>query len=82
MLFRKFHCDPNSLTLDDLVISRPDYVSVAQWLEFWEGLSDGTYHDGYDDGLKENSHLEYSDKDIDNAYDEGYAQCEKDNGLD
>lgn len=81
MPFRIFHCDPNSLTLDNQIIYRPDYVSVMQWLALWEGFSQDTYQDGYDAGVEENSHLEYSEADLDEAYDEGYVQCERDNGL-
>jgi hypothetical protein len=56
-MFRQFDIDYNKVTLDGVILNKPNYLSPKEWLEFWEQF-DGETVDlkvsaAWDEGFKE-----------------------------
>lgn len=45
-MFQNFNIDHSSVQIDKQVIERPGYISVTEWIKFWElAIGDGLRYD-------------------------------------
>jgi hypothetical protein len=54
------YCD--RIEIADTLVPRPAYMSVKQWLDFWEDTTRGNYNKGYDTGY-DDGYYDCSSKD-------------------
>jgi len=61
MLFKRFDVSHTHVLIDEDVIPRPAYISVFQWVEFWERTRDEkTWQRGFEEGADAaNGEIEY-----------------------
>lgn len=47
-MFKIFHIDVDSVTIDDNVIRKPSYLSYSEWSSFWESTRETVMEDQWD----------------------------------
>lgn len=68
-IFKTFDIDYNKVTIDDLIIYKPDYVSAKVWLDFWDFSKEANIGNSID-SIRENAEQKGYDMGLEASEDE------------